>query len=170
MLFLLLRVETTLTLSLLIILTTLWTNVLKSLWVLGVPVVFIVILGMTYRFIFMLLHTAQDIFESRQSRTVGVLRGAEKRRLAAASVGVLLSKSFQSSEVYLAIQSRGFSGAVDTLDDFEMSTRDWRHGLGRCAVGTTTRAGCCTRQSSAWLWPILSTQVQTSERSQPPLT
>ncbi len=125
-LYLLLRVETTVTLSLLIILTTLWTHVLKALWVLGVPVVLIVILGMTYRYIFLMLQTARDMFESRQSRTVGVLDGAEKRRLAAASVGVLLTKSFHlSGEVYLAMQSRGFRGEVYTLDDFSMQARDW---------------------------------------------
>jgi cobalt ECF transporter T component CbiQ len=125
-LYLLLRVETTVTLSLLIILTTLWTHVLKALRVLGVPVVFIVILGMTYRYIFLMLQTARDMFESRQSRTIGVLDGAEQRRLAAASVGVLLTKSFHlSGEVYVAMQSRGFRGEVYTLDEFQMRPRDW---------------------------------------------
>lgn len=125
-LYLLLRVETAVTLSLLLILTTLWTHVLKALSVLGVPVVFIVILGMTHRYIFLMLQTARDMFESRRSRTVGDLDGRERRRLAAASVGVLLTKSFHlSGEVYLAMQSRGFRGEVDTLDDFEMRPRDW---------------------------------------------
>lgn len=125
-LFLLLRVETAVTLSLLLILTTLWTHVLKALSVLGVPVVFIVILGMTHRYIFLMLQTARDMFESRQSRTVGELDGRERRRLAAASVGVLLTKSFHlSGEVYLAMQSRGFRGEVHTLDDFQMRPRDW---------------------------------------------
>lgn len=125
-LYLLLRVETAVTLSLLLILTTLWTHVLKALWVLGVPVVFIVILGMTHRYIFLMLQTARDMFESRRSRTIGGFDGRERRRLAAASVGVLLTKSFHlSGEVYLAMQSRGFRGAVDTLDDFEMRPTDW---------------------------------------------
>lgn len=125
-LYLLLRVETAVTLSLLLILTTLWTHVLKALSVLGVPVVFIVILGMTHRYIFLMLQTARDMFESRQSRTVGELDGRERRRLAVASVGVLLTKSFHlSGEVYLAMQSRGFRGEVHTLDDFQMRLRDW---------------------------------------------
>lgn len=125
-LYLLLRVETAVTLSLLLILTTLWTHVLKALSVLGVPVVFIVILGMTHRYIFLMLQTARDMFESRQSRTVGELDGHERRRLAAASVGVLLTKSFHlSGEVYLAMQSRGFRGEVHALDDFQMQLRDW---------------------------------------------
>lgn len=125
-LYLITRVETAVTLSLLLVLCTLWTHVLKALSVLGVPVVFIVILGMTYRYIFLMLQTARDMFESRQSRMIGVMDGPERRRLAAASVGVLLTKSFHlSSEVYLAMQSRGFRGVVDTLDDFKMQRVDW---------------------------------------------
>lgn len=124
--YLLSRVETTVTLSVLLVLTTLWTQVLKALWVLRVPVVFIVILGMTYRYIFLLLEIAHDLFESRQSRMVGRLEGREQRRVAATSVGVLLNKTLgMSGEVYLAMQSRGFRGEVYTLDEFKMRARDW---------------------------------------------
>jgi cobalt/nickel transport system permease protein len=120
------RVETAATLSLLLIFTTPWTDVLKALRALRVPAVFVVILGMTYRYIFLMIETARAMFESRRSRMVGVLAGPDRRRLAAASVGVLLGKSFQlSDEVYLAMRSRGFRGEVDTLDDFRMRLRDW---------------------------------------------
>jgi cobalt ECF transporter T component CbiQ len=120
------RVETTVTLSLLLVLCTLWTHVLKALRVLRVPVVFVVILGMTYRYIFVMLDTARNMFEARQSRLVGAPGGKESRRIAASSVGVLLTKSFYlNAEVYLAMQSRGFRGEVYTLDEFEMRPKDW---------------------------------------------
>ena len=120
------RVETTVTLSLLLILCTLWTHVLKGLRVLRVPVVFVVILGMTYRYIFVMLETAQNMFEARQARLIGKLDGSESRRIAAGSIGVLLTKSFQlNSEIYLAMQSRGFRGEVYSLDDFKMTKTDW---------------------------------------------
>ncbi|MBA3600000.1 MAG: cobalt ECF transporter T component CbiQ [Acidobacteria bacterium] len=125
-LYLLLRVETTVTLSLLLVLCTLWTHVLKGLRVLGVPVVFVVILGMTYRYIFVMLETARNMFEARQSRLIGSLDAREGRRIAAASIGVLLTKSFYlNTEVFMAMQSRGFRGEVYTLDDFKMRGRDW---------------------------------------------
>lgn len=125
-LYLITRVETTVTLSLLLVLCTLWTHVLKGLRVLRVPIVFVVILGMTYRYIFVMLDTARNMFEARQSRLVGTLDAKESRRLAAASIGVLLTKSFYlNSEVYLAMQSRGFRGEVYTLDEFAMQRRDW---------------------------------------------
>lgn len=125
-LYLIARVETTATLSMLLILTTRWTQVLKALRVLRVPVVLVVILGMTHRYIFLLLQSARDMFESRESRTVGRLDGRQRRQLAAATSGILLSKTLLlSTDVYGAMQSRGFRGEVYTLDEFKMGARDW---------------------------------------------
>lgn len=124
--FLLSRAETAVGLSTLMVLTTRWAHILKALRVLRLPVVFVVILGMTYRYLFLILETALDMFESRESRTVGVLEGSDRRRLATATVGVLLSKSYHlSTDVHLAMQSRGFRGEVYILDDFEMRPIDW---------------------------------------------
>ncbi len=124
-LFLLLRVSTSVSLTLLLILTTPWNAVLSALSVLRVPDVFVLILGMTYRYLYLLLHTANDMFLSRQSRVVGRLSTAEERRLLAATAATLLSKSLNlSSEVYLAMQSRGFRGSVVTLKPFSMKAKD----------------------------------------------
>jgi cobalt ECF transporter T component CbiQ len=124
--YLLLRVEAAATLALLLVFTTPWMHVLKALRVFRVPVVFVVILGMTCRYILLLLETAHEMFESRKSRTAGSLGGSERRRIAVASAGVLLSRTFQlSGEVYLAMQARGFRGEVYVLDDFAMTRRDW---------------------------------------------
>lgn len=125
-LFLLLRVSTSLSLTLLLILTTPWNTTLSALTVLRVPDVFILILGMTYRYIYLLLHIANDMFLSRKSRVVGHLDAAENRRMLAAVSGALLGKSLDmSSEVYLAMQSRGFRGKMVTLKPFAMQSRDW---------------------------------------------
>jgi cobalt/nickel transport system permease protein len=124
--YLILRVETSATLALLLVFTTPWTHVLKALRVFRVPAVFVVVLGMTFRYILLLLETTREMFESRKSRTVGKLTRADYRRLAVSSAGVLLGKSFQlSNEVFLAMQSRGFRGEVYVLDEFRMAPRDW---------------------------------------------
>ena len=125
-LYLISRVETAATLALLLVLCTPWTQVLKALRSLGVPVVVTVMLGMTHRYIFLLLQSAHDLFQARRSRIVAPLDGAAKRRLATTSAGVLLGKSLHlSHEVFLAMQARGFRGEVYTLDEFEMKPRDW---------------------------------------------
>ncbi len=124
--FLISRAETTATLSALLVLTTPWPWVLKALRTFRCPVVLVAILGMTYRYIFVILQTALDMFESRQSRTVGVLPPAERRRLAASTAGVLLSKSLQlAGDVHLAMRSRGFQGEVYLLNDFHAQAADW---------------------------------------------
>jgi cobalt ECF transporter T component CbiQ len=124
--YLLLRVETAATLALLLVVTTPWMQVLKALRVFRIPVVFVAILGMTSRYILLLLETAHEMFESRKSRSVGALHGAERRQMAVASAGVLLSRTFQlSGDVYLAMQARGFRGEVYLLDDFAMKRLDW---------------------------------------------
>ncbi len=120
------RAETAATLSALLVLTTPWPWVLKALRVLKCPMVLVAILGMTYRYVFEILRTALDMFESRRSRTVGVLSPVESRRLAASAAGVLLSKSVHlSGDVHMAMQSRGFRGEVHILPDFRARAADW---------------------------------------------
>jgi cobalt/nickel transport system permease protein len=124
--YLLSRVETAATIAMLLVLSTAWPHLLKALRVLGVPALVVVVLSMTYRYSFLMLRTAHEMFESRRSRFVGLLDGPGRRRIAASSVGVLLSKtSALGSDVYMAMVSRGFRGEAYSLDDFEARRRDW---------------------------------------------
>src|ERR1019366_3425697 len=120
------RVETAGTFTSLLVLCTPWTLVLKALRAFRLPQEAIMMLAMTHRYIFLLVETAGQMFESRQSRTVGLLKGAAGRRITARSAGVLLSKSIElSNEVYLAMQSRGFRGDIRILSDFHMRSWDY---------------------------------------------
>jgi cobalt/nickel transport system permease protein len=124
--YLIMRAETAATFSVLLVLCTPWSNLLKALRVLRLPIVLVVILGMTYRYIFLLLRNAQDMFVSRRSRMVGRLDGREQRRAATACAGVLMSKTLQlSGDVYFAMRSRGFQGEVYVLDEFRTDWFDW---------------------------------------------
>jgi cobalt/nickel transport system permease protein len=135
--FLVLRAEAAATLMLVLVYTTPWAHVLKALRIFRVPVVFVVILGMTCRYILLMLETAHEMFESRKSRTVNLMTPAEQRRMAVAGSGVLLGKTLHmSGEVYLAMQARGFRGEVFLLEDFHMRRLDWL-ALGAFAVVTS---------------------------------
>jgi cobalt/nickel transport system permease protein len=124
--FLIGRAETASTLSALLVLTTPWPWVLKALRIFRCPMIVVAILGMTYRYVFVILQTALEMFEARQSRTVGVLPASERRRLASSAAGVLLSKSVQmSGEVHQAMRSRGFRGEIHLLEDFRARAADW---------------------------------------------
>lgn len=129
-LYLFLRSSASVALAVLFVLTTPWNTSLKALGVLHVPDVLILTLGMTYRYIHLLLHQANDMFLSRKSRILRLLNREEEQRLLGASTGVLLTKSLQmSSEVYLAMESRGYRGYPRTLDNFKMQRRDWAAAL-----------------------------------------
>ena len=129
------RAETAATLAVLLVFTTPWPHVLKALRTLRAPAVLVVILGMTHRYIFVLLEMADDFFEARRSRQIRPMSGAAQRRMAGATAGVLLQKSLgYSEEVYLAMQSRGFRGEAYTIHDFRMKARDWAAGAAFAAA------------------------------------
>jgi len=123
---LILRVEAAVTLTTLLILCTPWVQVLKALRAFHLPKEVVMMLAMTYRYVFLLVETATQMFESRRSRTVGVVSSREQRHIAGRTAGVLLSKSVAlSNDVYLAMQSRGFRGEVQILSEFRMTSRDY---------------------------------------------
>jgi cobalt/nickel transport system permease protein len=129
------RVEATVTFSALLVLTTPWMRLLKALRTLRVPPEAISLLAMTHRYAMLLAETANQMFESRQSRTVGRLSGEQQRRMVVASGGVLLSKTLETSgQVSEAMQARGFCGEVRLLDEFRMRLPDYWAIAGFAAV------------------------------------
>jgi cobalt/nickel transport system permease protein len=108
-----------------LIMTTRWTQLVKSLYILKVPKLIISVLDMTYRFIFVLLRVASDIFEARFLRTVGKIRASENRKFIAKSIAFLFLKSnYMSEEIYEAMLSRGYTGTPVTMRDFKLSAQD----------------------------------------------
>jgi len=120
------RVEAAVTLTTVLVLTTPWTQLLKALRSLGVPKEAVMMLAMAHRYIFLLAETATQMFESRESRRVGALRGPERRQLVTRTAGVLMGKSIDlSHDVFLAMQSRGYRGEVHVLAEQRMRARDY---------------------------------------------
>ncbi|MBI2864252.1 MAG: cobalt ECF transporter T component CbiQ [Chloroflexi bacterium] len=123
---LILRVGDSVSLAVLLVTTSRWAHLLKALRVFRVPQVFVLILAMTYRYVFVLLQITSAMLLARKSRTMGHLRGADHRRGLGASGGTLLAKSYHlSDEIYSAMLSRGFAGEARVMDDFRVSGRDW---------------------------------------------
>jgi cobalt/nickel transport system permease protein len=120
------RVGVSVSLAVLLVLTTPWADLLKSLLALRVPQVFVLVLSMTYRYIFLFLHTLNGMFEARKSRVVARLGGGEDRRWITRSMGALMSRSFKmSNDVYAAMLARGFTGEIRTYTTFRMRKADW---------------------------------------------
>jgi cobalt/nickel transport system permease protein len=120
------RVGVSVSLAVLLVLTTPWADLLKSLQAVRVPQVFILLLSMTYRYIFLFFRTANGMFEARKSRMVGRTAGGEQRRWITSSMMNLMSRSFKmSNDVYAAMLARGFTGQVRSYTQYRMTTPDW---------------------------------------------
>jgi cobalt ECF transporter T component CbiQ len=132
---LILRVETAAMLTTTLVLATPWMHILKALRAFRIPQEVVMILAITHRYIFLLAETASQMFESRNSRTVGTLDRTMQRKVTTQTAGVLLSKSIElSSEVFLAMQSRAFRGDAQVLVDFRLRGLDYLAIAGFLAV------------------------------------
>jgi cobalt ECF transporter T component CbiQ len=120
------RVATSISLVVLLTLTTPWTRLLAALRALLVPRLFILVLGMAYRYLFHLLNSVLDMFTARRARTVGDGSDAVSgRKFVAASAGALFGKTHAlSEEVHMAMVSRGYTGDARTLAAFRIGALD----------------------------------------------
>jgi cobalt/nickel transport system permease protein len=110
----------------LLALTTRWTDLLASLQSLKVPKAFVMILGMTYRYVFVLVCIAQDMTFALKSRTLSPERSASVREWLGATIGVLFRRSMNMSElVNLSMISRGYDGRVRKVTEFRAEPFDW---------------------------------------------
>ncbi len=129
------RVGVSVSLAVLLVMTTPWADLLKSLQAFRVPQLFILVLAMAYRYIFLFLHLANGMFEARKSRIVARTSGSEQRRWITASMGGLLNRSVKmSNDVYAAMVARGFTGSIRTLADYRMTRADWTALAGTIAI------------------------------------
>ena len=112
------RVAVSVSIVVLLTLTTRWNRLLAAVRALFVPRLFVLVLGMAYRYLFHLLSAVTEMYEARKARTVDARRGgsARGRAFVAASAGALFGKAHAlSDEVYMAMVSRGYDGDVRTL-------------------------------------------------------
>jgi cobalt/nickel transport system permease protein len=130
------RVGVSVSLAVLLVLSTPWADVLKSLRALRVPKVFVLLLSMTYRYLFLFLHTANGMLLARKSRIVGRTSGGEQRRWISGTMGNLMSRAFKmSNDVYAAMLARGFGGEIRTYSAYRMQAADWVALAGVTALG-----------------------------------
>lgn len=136
-----LRVGVSVSLAILLVMTTRWAEVLKSLRFFRVPSIFVLVLAMTYRYVFLFLHTLNGMLLARKSRMVARTPGAEQRWWIVSSLGVLMSRSFRMSEdVYQAMVARGFRGDFRSLTTFTMGPMDWLFVLASAAAAVAAVA------------------------------
>lgn len=106
-----LRAATSVSLAAILTLTTDWFEVLRGLQALGLPATVGMVLTLAYRYIFVLLAVARDMYYAWQVRAMGASIGRTGRMLGAAAAYALFFRSEAlAREVHQAMLARGFRG------------------------------------------------------------
>ncbi len=110
----------------LLIMTSKWADLSKSLNILKVSKFVISILDMSYRYIFVLSKTATQIFEARFLRMVGKVENNNNRNFVAKTIAFMFIKtSYMSEEIYNSMVSRGYTGEAVSLTEFRLTVYDF---------------------------------------------
>jgi cobalt ECF transporter T component CbiQ len=112
------RVATSISVVVLVTITTPWPALLAALRSLRVPTTFVMIIGMAYRYLFVLLASVGEMYTARKARALGPDKDTRAgRRYVAASAGALFGRAHAlSEEVHQAMLARGWRGDAVLLD------------------------------------------------------
>jgi cobalt/nickel transport system permease protein len=109
-----LKVFNSLALTILVFYTTPFNEIIKALGMLRVPQLFLMVITLAYKFIFILSQTAEETYlalKSRWWRNSGV---SDANVLVAGRIAYIFRKSWiKYEEIYKAMIARGFSGKVN---------------------------------------------------------
>ncbi len=120
------RVITSVSFVILLNITTKHFELLKVLRVFRVPQVFVMVLGMCYRYIYLSATVIENIFLAIKSRAGTDLRHKTGRHVVAWNIASLWYRSYRlNEEVYNAMLSRGYDGEPVILNDFRTKPADW---------------------------------------------
>jgi cobalt/nickel transport system permease protein len=120
------RVATSISLVVLVAMTTSWTSLLAALRALFLPRMFVLVLGIAFRYVFYLSNTVTELYEARKARTARATPvAAGGRAFVGATAGTTFGKAHaMSEEVHLAMVSRGYTGEPRTLSAFRLRPVD----------------------------------------------
>lgn len=121
-----LRVLASVSLAIVLVLTTRHHVLLKVLRSFRVPQIFVMTMGMTYRYIYLLLDIAQNTFIAIKSRIGYIHSTRSGQKIVGANISGLWLKSYRlQTQVYSAMLSRGYTGEPRILDDFKAGSIDF---------------------------------------------
>jgi len=121
-----LRVLSSVSFTILLVLTTTHISLLKALRALGVPQIFVNTFMMCYRYIYIFIKIVEETYLAIKSRLIANLRNKKARKVIAWRISMLWEKSrIMSEEVYLAMLCRGYSGEPRLSVKFKLRPVDF---------------------------------------------
>ncbi len=120
------RVTASVSFAILLSLTTKHFVLLKVLRIFKIPPVFVMVLGMCYRYIYLFLEIVENTYLAIKSRVGTRLHYKKGQQIVAWNISSLWQRAYYLNEaVYNAMLSRGYVGEPALIDDFKTKTRDW---------------------------------------------
>lgn len=120
------RVLTSVSIGILLALTTRHYALLKVMSIFSVPRIFVMTLGMCYRYIYIFIEILQNTYIAIKSRVEYVTGVKKGQRVVAYSIASLWQRSYQmQNDVYQAMLSRGYDAEPKLLDEFCATFKDW---------------------------------------------
>lgn len=130
------RVVNSVSISMLVLFTTPFPEIIRALKVLKVPDTFLMIINLSYKYIFLFSRTVEDMHLAKKSRHVGAVDDAEARRWIAGRIALMFKKTqIKCEELYSAMLSRGFSGDIKLHGFPRAGWRDYAAGASLFAAG-----------------------------------
>ena len=120
------RVITCVSFVVLLNITTRHFDLLKVLRIFKIPAIFIMILGMCYRYIYLFAGIIQNTYLAIKSRVGIGVQYQQGQGIVAWNIASLWGRSVGlNEEVYKAMLSRGYQGEALAWNDFKIRARDW---------------------------------------------
>lgn len=121
--------------ALLVVWTMRWSDLLKALSAMRLPDVVVATLAMTQKQILTLLRTVEQIHLARESRTLTRGSARANRAWVTERMAFVVRKSMKTADdVYDAMLSRGFTGAMPSLVKLRLRPRDWAWSVASIAL------------------------------------
>lgn len=131
------RVMNSLALSFFVLYTTSFPEIIKALKVLRVPDSILMIITLSYKYMFIFARTVEDMHLAKKSRLAGHVSNADARRWIAGRIAFVFKKTMlRCEDIYKAMLGRGFSSEVKIYGAGRLHARDWVTGAAFFLVGT----------------------------------
>lgn len=132
-----LRVANSVSLALLVMHTTPFFEIMRALKLFRVPDLLIMVIMLSYSYIFTLSKTVEDIYMAMKARIAGGIRGGDMRRVIAGRIFLIFNKSrIRYEATCRAMQSRGFTGELELYRGRFLTAKDVIAGAALCLCGS----------------------------------
>jgi cobalt/nickel transport system permease protein len=119
------RVIASVSFAVLLSITTKHFDLLRVLRIFRIPQIFVMTLGMCYRYIYLFVEIIENVYLAIKSRVGTTVHYKKGQHIVAWNIAYLWNRSYQLNEaVYRAMLSRGYRGESVVWDDFKITAKD----------------------------------------------